>query len=65
MRVLLVIPAIFAIVLVAPILLVVAIALGPAAWGLAGIALVTGCVLFVMNLASAWTRHTRVPRPRG
>jgi hypothetical protein len=65
MRVLLVIPAILAIVLVAPILLVVAIALGPAAWGLAGIALVTGCVLFVMNLASAYMRHTRVPRPRG
>jgi hypothetical protein len=64
-RVLLVIPAILAVVLIAPILLVVAIALGPAAWGIAGIAAVTGCVLFVLNLATGYTRHTRVPPPRG
>jgi hypothetical protein len=65
MRLLLIIPAILAVVLIAPILLVVAIALGPAAWALAGIALVTGCVLFVMNLANAYMRHTRVPPPHG
>jgi hypothetical protein len=63
MRVLGVICAFFGVVLLVPILLVVAIALGPAAWGLAGIALVTGCVLFVMNLASGFTRRSRVPPP--
>lgn len=61
MRVLLVIPAV---VLLLPVLLLVAIALGPAAWGIAGITLVTVCVLFVMNLVSGYTRHARVPPSR-
>jgi len=61
MRVLL---AICAVILMAPVLLVVAIALGPVAWGLAGITLVTMCVLFVVNLVSGYMRHTRVP-PHG
>jgi hypothetical protein len=62
MRVLL---GICAIVLMLPVLLVVAIALGPAAWALAGIGAVTACVLCVINLARAYARHTRIAPPRG
>jgi hypothetical protein len=57
MRVLLAIGAIFAVVLLAPVLLVVAIALGPAALGIAGLTAATLFVLFVLNLVTGYTRH--------